>query len=117
MTIIILCVAAVVSLIIGIALEDKRAHYGYLEGNAIVLVVCIVVLVQATIDRQKEVKFRQLNSVKDKYDVHVVRAGITESPPADEVLVGDLIKVSAGDKLPADGILVEVPPSRRTSRP
>lgn len=107
LTIIILCVAAVVSLVIGIAIEDKRDHYGYLEGIAIVLVVCIVVLVQASIDRQKEAKFRQLNSVKDNYDVQIVRAGITEARSADEVLVGDLIKVSAGDKLPADGILVE----------
>lgn len=107
LTIIILCVAAVVSLVIGLALDDKRSHYGYLEGIAIVLVVGIVVLVQATIDKQKEAKFRQLNSVKDNYDVQVVRAGITESKPADAVLVGDVIKVSAGDKLPADGILIE----------
>lgn len=107
LTIIILCVAAVVSLSIGLALAEKRDEYGYLEGIAIVLVVCVVVLVQATIDKQKEAKFRQLNSVKDNYDVQVVRAGSTESRPADEILVGDVIKVSAGDKLPADGILIE----------
>ena len=107
LTIIILCIAAVASLIIGLAVADKRAHYGYLEGIAIIIVVCIVVLVQATIDHQKEAKFRQLNSVKDNYDVHIVRSGATEARSAEEVLVGDLIKVSAGDKLPADGILVQ----------
>lgn len=106
-TIIILCVAAVVSLIIGLALPDKREHFGYLEGVAIVIVVLVVVLVQACIDRQKEKKFRQLNSVKDNYDVLVKRAGNTFGVLADDVLVGDVVKLSAGDKVPADALLIE----------
>lgn len=106
-TIIILCIAAVVSLVIGFAIAEKRAHFGYLEGFAIVLVVLVVVLVQASIDYQKEVKFRQLNSVKDSYQVQVLRAGEVVSIPADEVLVGDVMKVAAGDKLAADALLLE----------
>lgn len=107
LTIIILCVAAVVSLIIGLAIEKKRVEYAYLEGIAIVLVVLIVVLVQAVIDKQKEAKFRQLNSVKDQFQVQVRRAGNVYSVTADKLLVGDVIQISAGDKLPADAILIE----------
>lgn len=106
-TIIILCVAAVVSLAIGLAIPDKREHFGYLEGVAIVLVVMIVVLVQASIDYQKEMKFRQLNSVKDNYTVQAIRAGQAVAVSVDEVVVGDIVKVSQGDKLAADGLLVE----------
>ncbi|KAI0558341.1 Cation-transporting P-type ATPase [Gracilaria domingensis] len=105
-TIIILSIAALVSLVIGSAIADNREHYGYLEGIAIVLVVCIVVMVQALIDRQKEKKFRQLNSVKDNYAVQVLRASTTTSVDAENILVGDVIKISAGDKLPADAILL-----------
>lgn len=106
-TILILCVAAVVSLAIGLAVRSKREEFGYLEGIAIVIVVWLVVLVQAVIDKKKEAKFRQLNSVKDKYDVMVVRGGHASSRTADQILVGDVIKISAGDKLPADCILID----------
>jgi P-type Ca2+ transporter type 2C len=106
-TIMILSFAAVVSLIIGVSMKEKRSHWGYLEGCAIVLVVLVVVLVQSGIDYQKEIKFRQLNSVKDSYKVQAVRAGEVIALVADDVLVGDVIKVSAGDKIAADGLLVE----------
>jgi P-type Ca2+ transporter type 2C len=106
-TIIILSIAAIVSLTIGVLLPEKRDHFGYLEGVAIVLVVLVVVLVQAGIDYQKEQKFRQLNSVKDSFAVQAVRAGHTVSIVADDVLVGDVLKVSAGDKIAADAILLD----------
>lgn len=105
--ILILCAAAVVSLVIGVAVEEKRDHYGYLEGIAIILVIFVVVLVQAGINRGKEGKFRKLNSVKDNHDVQVLRAGVTTAKTAGELVVGDVIKVSAGDKIPADGLLIQ----------
>lgn len=105
--IIILSVAAILSLVLGLAIKKKRDEYAYLEGIAIVIVVLVVVLVQATIDKQKDIKFRQLNSVKDQYTVLVRRAGKPTSVTADQLLVGDLLQVTAGDKLAADCILVE----------
>lgn len=106
LTIIILCVAAIVSLAIGLAVSAKRREYAYLEGIAICIVVLIVVLVQAGIDHQKEAKFRHLNSVKDQFNVHVTRAANVSALPADQLLVGDVIRVTAGDKIPADALLL-----------
>jgi P-type Ca2+ transporter type 2C len=106
-TILILSAAAVVSLSIGLALADKRAHFGYIEGLAIVAVVLVVVFVQASIDYQKEIRFRQLNSVKDSYAVQAIRAGHVVSLLAGDVLVGDVLKVTAGDKVAADAILLD----------
>ena len=107
LTIQILCVAALISLGIGAGVASHREEYGYLEGIAIVAVVCFVVLLQAGIDYSKEIKFRQLNSVKDNYAVKVVRGGEVHAVTAGEVLVGDLVELVAGDKVPADGIFVE----------
>mmetsp|Transcript_18107 Transcript_18107/g.37651 ORF Transcript_18107/g.37651 Transcript_18107/m.37651 type:complete len:1061 (-) Transcript_18107:457-3639(-) len=107
LTIMILTVAAVVSLIIGLAVEEKRKEYGYIEGLAIVFVIVVVVMVSTCIDYSKERKFRQLNSVKDNYDVVVLRAGDFISVKAEEICVGDVVKVSMGDKMPADAILIE----------
>lgn len=105
-TILILCFAAIASLIIGFAVEKKRDDFGYLEGVAILIVVGVVVLTQAIIDLQKQSKFRKLNSIKDNHDVQVIRAGVTVARPVDQIVVGDVLKVSAGDKLPADGVLI-----------
>lgn len=105
-TIIILCVAAITSLIISLAVKKKRDEFAYLEGLAIVIVVIVVVLVQATVDHRKEAKFRQLNSVKDQYNVQVRRKDNPIALPADQLVVGDIITLAAGDKLPADAIVV-----------
>lgn len=106
-TVQILCVAAVISLAIGAGVKKHREEYGYLEGIAIVVVVCVVVFLQAYIDYVKEQKFRQLNSIKDNYSVKVVRNGEVLAVGAGEVLVGDLVELCAGDKVPADGVFVE----------
>lgn len=107
MTILILSGAAIVSLIIGVALKKKRDDFGYLEGIAIVLVVLVVTLVQASIDWNKEQKFRQLNSVKDNYEVEVKRGGKNLGIKVEELCVGDLVKVKSGDKLAGDCVVVE----------
>ena len=104
LTVQILCVAAIISLGIGAGLPKHREEYGYLEGIAIVIVVFVVVFLQAYIDYVKEQKFRQLNSIKDNYAVKVVRNGEVHAVTAGEVLVGDVVELSAGDKVPADGV-------------
>ena len=107
LTVQILCVAAIISLGIGAGLPKHREEYGYLEGIAIVIVVFVVVFLQAYIDYVKEQKFRQLNSIKDNYAVKVVRNGEVHAVTAGEVLVGDVVELSAGDKVPADGVFLE----------
>ena len=88
-------------------MKKHRDEYGYLEGIAIVIVVIVVVFLQAGIDYAKEMKFRQLNSIKDNYQVKVVRDGRSVAVHAGEIMVGDLVELAAGDKVPADGLFVE----------
>lgn len=106
-TILILSAAALASLIIGSAIADEREEFGYLEGVAIVIVILVVVLTEVVISRNKELKFRQLNSVKDNHEVQIVRGGVTASANASEIVVGDVVKLTAGDKVPADSLLIE----------
>ncbi|CAL55369.1 Cation-transporting P-type ATPase, C-terminal [Ostreococcus tauri] len=107
LTVRILIMASVVSLGVGAGMKSHREEYGYLEGIAIVLVVFVVVFLQAGIDYAKEMKFRQLNSIKDNYQVKVIRDGEVVAVTAGEVVVGDLVELVAGDKVPADALFVE----------
>lgn len=115
----ILIVAAIVSLVIGI--YDDPAT-GYVEGMAILAACLIVSVVTALNDYQKESQFRELSAANDAVDVVVVRSGKFHSIPVDDLVVGDLVCVEAGDNIPCDGVVVtydglEVDESALTGEP
>lgn len=60
----------------------------------------------ATNDYEKENQFQKLNAIKEDVHIQVIRDGNTISINTKELVVGDLVKLNAGDKIPADGILV-----------
>lgn len=103
-TLIILIVAAVVSLVIGF-MEDPRK--GWIEGAAILFAVIIVAAVTATNNYSKEAQFRKLNAVKDDIHVSVIRGDKVISLNIKELVVGDIVRLNAGDKVPTDGLLVD----------
>jgi Ca2+ transporting ATPase len=100
----ILCVAAAVSLVIGI--YEKGLMEGWLEGFAIFVAVIIIVSVTATNDYMKEKQFRKLNSESlKKRRVHVKRAGETRQISHFDLVVGDLLVIDTGEVLPVDAIV------------
>lgn len=115
----ILIVAAIVSLVIGI--YDDPAT-GYVEGMAILAACLIVSVVTALNDYQKESQFRELSAANDEVDVVVVRSGKFQSIKIDDIVVGDIVCLEAGDNIPCDGVVVnydglEVDESALTGEP
>eukprot|EP01036_Dinobryon_divergens_P029362 gene29362-38444_t len=102
-TVIVLIVAAVVSLVVG-TLDDPKK--GWIEGVAILIAVVVVAVVTATNNYNKELQFRKLNAVKDDVQIGVIRGGVSTSIDVKEVVVGDILVLNAGDKIPADGLMV-----------
>lgn len=104
-TVQILIVAAIVSLAVGIY-DDPTT--GYIEGLAILAAVLIVSVVTATNDYQKETQFRNLSKANDDTSVLVLRHpnGITNIP-IDQIVIGDILFIDAGDKIPCDGLLLK----------
>ncbi|CAM9350626.1 unnamed protein product, partial [Laminaria digitata] len=76
---------------------------GWIEGVAILCAVLVVAVVTATNDYSKDEQFRALNAVKDD----VVRAGEILEMSTRQLLVGDVVLLEAGDKIPADGVLTQ----------
>lgn len=104
-TLIVLCISSVISLVIGVTLECPAT--GWIEGFAIMVAVLVVLLVGAINDYKKEQQFRSLNAVKDNVMIDVVRNGTQQQISTFDVVVGDVVEVSAGDVVCADGILVQ----------
>ena len=100
----ILIVAAVVSLAVG--LYDDPAT-GYVEGVAILAAVLIVSVVTAINDDQKERQFRALSAVSEDVKVLVTRSNKPLYISVNDIVIGDIVSLEAGDKIPCDGVIVK----------
>jgi len=105
--ILLLIFAATVSTTLGIAIPEERAHNGWVEGVAIWVAVLVVVGVGAGNDWQKDRQFRRLNAQRDAIQVKVVRGGKQQLVSNTAVVVGDVLCLDTGDKVVADGVLIE----------
>ena len=127
-TIIILIVAAVVSIVLGVAVEKESG--GWIEGTAILVAVVIVKkkiyfhpknfkkkkisfffqkvgFVTAGNEFSKEKQFRKLASVSNDIQVKVMRDGMQEVISTFDIMVGDIVILEAGDKICADGYVID----------
>ncbi|CAK9437878.1 uncharacterized protein LODBEIA_P22560 [Lodderomyces beijingensis] len=115
---IILSIAAVVSLALGLyETFGSGTHYDdegkpvpkvdWVEGVAILVAVCIVVVVGAANDYQKERQFARLNAKKEDREIIVIRNGEQKLISIYDLLVGDTINLQTGDVVPADCILYQ----------
>jgi magnesium-transporting ATPase (P-type) len=102
-TIIVLVVAAIVSFAVGVYEDPQK---GWIEGVAIIFAVLVVAIVTATNNYNKERQFRQLSAVREDVSIVVLRAGRNVSINIKQLVVGDIVILNAGDRVPADGVLV-----------
>lgn len=108
--IMLLSVSAVISLALGIYQSVDSSAGGskieWVDGVTIVVAILVIVFASAATDWHKNRKFEKLNERKEQRDVTVVRAGTPRRISVYEVLVGDLMRVEAGDIVAVDGVLV-----------
>eukprot|EP00250_Pteridium_aquilinum_P029769 c40095_g1_i1 orf=53-3082(+) len=103
-TLIILVICAVVSLAIGIFTEGIAE--GWYDGVGILVSVLLVVFVTGISDYRQALQFQELEKEKKKVKVSVVRDGIRQTIFNHEVVVGDVVILSTGDQVSADGIFI-----------
>jgi Ca2+-transporting ATPase len=106
-TLIMLMAAALISTVLGVAVPAEREDSAWSEGVAIWVAVLVVSLVGAFNDWNKDRQFQKLNAQKDIIEVKVIRGGQQQTVPNYEVVVGDLMLLDTGDKIIADGFVVE----------
>lgn len=75
------------------------------EGAGIAVSVILATVISSFSEYKRDSAFERLR-VSDGSAYTVIRNGISEQLPADEIVTGDLIRISAGDRIPADCILI-----------
>ena len=103
-----LLAAALVTIILWMTVENfDPDSTGWIEGVSIFLTVALVSNVAASQDYAKERQFRRLNADCSNVQVDVLRDGKNVHISRYDLVVGDVIRLSIGDILEADGLLVE----------
>jgi P-type Ca2+ transporter type 2C len=104
LTLIILMVCAVISIVVGLATEGFPK--GMYDGLGIILSILLVVVVTAVSDYRQSLQFKELDKEKKKIFVHVTRNGSRQKASIYDLVVGDIVHLSIGDQVPADGLFV-----------
>lgn len=107
-TIRILLAAAVLSLVVTaverIVLKNQDANY--FDSIGIFIAVGLATLVGYFSERKSDREFELLNKVKENISVKLFRNGQITQVGIGELVVGDLVHIDSGDKIPADGIIL-----------
>ncbi|CAK9183984.1 unnamed protein product [Ilex paraguariensis] len=104
LTLVILMVCAVVSIGVGLATEGWPK--GLYDGLGIVLSIFLVVIVTSISDYKQSLQFRDLDKEKKKIFIQVIRDKLRQKVSIYDLVVGDVVHLSIGDIVPADGIFI-----------
>jgi len=105
-TLIVLIIAATVSLIIGI-IEEGLAH-GWIEGGAIYIAVVLVANIGAINDYQKQAQFAALEKTSAEDEkCTVLRDGQKEVINPRDCVVGDIVVLWQGEQIPTDCLIAD----------
>ncbi|TQD80624.1 hypothetical protein C1H46_033803 [Malus baccata] len=104
LTLIILIIAAVVSLALG--LKTEGLEEGWYDGASIFFAVFLVIVVTAVSDYRQSLQFQNLNAEKQNIQLEVMRGGRSVTISIFDIVVGDVVPLRIGDQVPADGIVI-----------
>jgi calcium-translocating P-type ATPase len=97
-------------LVAALVIVMALAAFGFAEwyeGVGIAAAVALAALVSTASEYKNEQTFQRLQEEASKISVNVFRDGGLKSLNIDDIVVGDAVLLQAGDKIPADGRIVE----------
>ena len=92
---------------LGIKLVFLIKDFDWYETVGIVIAIFLASFISTISEYGSERAFEKLQEDASKIKCRVKRSGKIDEIPIDDVVVGDLVLLEAGDKVPADGVLIE----------
>lgn len=105
--IIMLIMAAAITLGVNLLRGFTGGEADFLECAGIFVAISLSVIITVAMEGRSAKAFEELNKIGEDAMVRVVRDGRTELLSRKEIVVGDIVLVGTGDKLAADGRLIE----------
>ena len=94
----------IAAIMIVMACFGKAAIY---EPIGTIIAILVVATVSAKTGVASDTKYRELKDSTEKDKCKVYRNGLVTVIDMDDVVVGDKVLLQSGDKIPADGILID----------
>ncbi|KMT22274.1 cation-translocating P-type ATPase [Clostridium cylindrosporum] len=103
----ILIIAALITIGMNVYKTFQGLHAEFTESIGILVAITLSVGITIIMEGRSEKAFETLNSINDDVKVKVLRNGIIQYVGKKDLVVGDIIKIETGDKIPADGRLID----------
>ncbi len=97
----------ILMIVTGINLACLFYTHNFLETFGIVMSIVIAVTVSTLSELGSESAFQKLEKMSGQIQARVKRAGKTVLLPATQIVVGDIVLLGSGDKIPADGVIID----------
>lgn len=101
-----LIAAGLIALAVNIFRKVTGGEADFLECVGVFVAIALSVVISVIMEGRSAKAFEALSEINSNMTVKVVRNGKTVSVSSEDIVVGDVLLVSAGDKLPADGRLL-----------
>lgn len=106
--VIILMIAAAITIGVNVLKGINGYETEFIECVGIIVAIALTIVITLVMEGKSEKAFELLNQMKEDIQVKVIRNGTVQLISQSEVVVGDILFVATGDKLVADGRLIEV---------
>lgn len=105
--ILMLLMAGVIALAVNIIRSTTGSEADFLECVGIFAAIFLSVLITVIMEGKSAKAFEALSKISDDTAIKVLRGGDTLMLSQKELVVGDIVLLSTGDKIPADGRLLQ----------
>ncbi len=99
--------AAIITLAVNITRYFTGGEYNFLECVGIFAAIALSVVITIIMEGKSAKAFEALNKINEDTLIKVIRNGEPQLVTQKEIVVGDIIMVETGDKIVADGRLLE----------
>ncbi len=104
---ILLIVAAVITIAVNVANYVRGGEYNFIECIGIIVAIALCVVITVVTEGRSAKAFEELNKINEDTLVKVIRNGEAQYVTQGEIVVGDIMLLETGDKIVADGRLIE----------
>lgn len=105
--IVLLLFAWAITIAVNAVSATRGGHFDVYECVGIFVAIVLSVVLTVVMEGRSAKAFEELNKIKEGIEIKVVRDGIVQYVPQQELVVGDIVYLETGNKVAADGRLIE----------
>ena len=106
MLILLFC-AWLITVAVNVVAVAQGGHFDWYEIAGIFVAIIISVVLTIVMEGRSAKAFEELNRIKEGVEIKAMRGGVVQYVPQNELVVGDIVYLETGNKIAADGRLIE----------